>query len=247
MNVSSPERTVRVWRYIAPNFFTALSVLLGITSIVLAFEGRLELSSWMILWCVMLDKADGTVARMLNATSGFGSELDSMADLIAFGLAPAMLTYAWGRTAWSIRLSDGTYLLLVAGVGVYALCAAARLARFNLAGFVSGSRHFQGLASTLCGVIVPAAILVATRHEVPVDVMQFFPVVLLLLGFGMVSNLPLPKVLPRKNKAFNIIQVLNVVFLYVIGFAMVLPEYVLGVALFYLVVGTTHGLVKGAG
>ena len=74
--------------------------------------------------------------------------------------------------------------------------------------------------------------------------MQYFPAVLLLLGLGMVSNLPLPKMLPRKSKAFNIFQISNIVFAYVAGFGMIFPEYLLGLAVAYILVGTTHGLLR---
>jgi len=83
-----------VLRYTIPNSFTAASLLLGIASIVTTqLGGReyLELAGWMIVWCGLLDTMDGVAARILKATSSFGAEFDSMADLIAFGVAPAIL------------------------------------------------------------------------------------------------------------------------------------------------------------
>ena len=72
------------WRYLVPNFFTAVSFLMGCASILMCFEGELYWATWLILWSVLLDKVDGTAARLLGASSEFGSELDSMADLVAF-------------------------------------------------------------------------------------------------------------------------------------------------------------------
>lgn len=235
---------MKSWRYIVPNLFTAISLSLGIASILLATEVELELAAWMCLWCVLLDKADGTAARLLDATSRFGSEFDSMADLVSFGLAPAYLVYSTGRHAWGLALGEPLWLLLVVGTGLYALLTAVRLARFNLDGHRPGRRHFEGLPSPLCGTIMAASVLVASKHRIPIEWVQFFPVVAVLLGLGMVSRLPVPKLVARRSLAFNIFQGANIVFTYVVGFAMVLPEYLLGLALFYMIIGTTHGLIR---
>jgi len=232
------------WRYIVPNFFTAVSLCLGIASILLATEMHLETAAWMCLWCVLMDKADGTAARLLGATSRFGSEFDSMADLVSFGLAPAYLVYSTGRQVWGLELGEPLWLLLVVGAGLYALLTAMRLARFNLGGHKAGSRHFEGLPSPLCGTIMAATVLVASKHGISIEWMKFFPVVAVLLGLGMVSRLPVPKLVPRKSLAFNIFQIANIVLTYVVGFGMILPEYLLALALFYLIVGTTHGLIR---
>ena len=76
-------------RYTIPNSFTSLSLLLGIASIVTSQIGELELAAWIIVWCGLLDVLDGLSARLLKATSDFGAEFDSMADLVSFGVAPA--------------------------------------------------------------------------------------------------------------------------------------------------------------
>ena len=78
-------------RYTIPNSFTSLSLLLGIASIVTSQIGELELAAWIIVWCGLLDVLDGLSARLLKATSDFGAEFDSMADLVSFGVAPAVL------------------------------------------------------------------------------------------------------------------------------------------------------------
>jgi CDP-diacylglycerol--serine O-phosphatidyltransferase len=235
---------MKSWRYLVPNFFTAVSLSLGIASILLATEVELETAAGMCGWCVLLDKADGTAARLLSATSRFGSEFDSMADLVSFGLAPAYLVYSTGRHVWGLKLGEPLWLLLVAGAGLYALLTAMRLARFNLDGHRPGRRHFEGLPSPLCGTIMAATVLVSFKHHIPVEWMKYFPGVAVLLGLGMVSRLPVPKLVPRKNLAFNIFQIANIVFTYVVGFAMVLPEYLLGLALFYMIVGTTQSLIR---
>ena len=91
-------------RYHIPNTFTALSLLLGFASIITATIGQLELAAWMIVWCGLLDVMDGLAARLLKATSLFGAEFDSMADLIAFGAAPAVLVMFVGINAGGLEL-----------------------------------------------------------------------------------------------------------------------------------------------
>ncbi|RJP24314.1 MAG: CDP-diacylglycerol--serine O-phosphatidyltransferase, partial [Deltaproteobacteria bacterium] len=96
-------------KYVIPNLFTALSLMLGFSSIVITIEGFMHggaaisflgrsgphviLASWIIVWCVLLDKLDGFAAKALNATSAFGAQFDSMADLVSFGVAPGILSY----------------------------------------------------------------------------------------------------------------------------------------------------------
>jgi CDP-diacylglycerol--serine O-phosphatidyltransferase len=235
---------MKSWRFLIPNFFTASGAALGLASIFLASEASLYWAAWCILWSVLLDKADGTAARWLNATSAFGTQFDSMADLIAFGLAPALLIYSAGRNAWNIIYGHPYWWVLLVGCGLYAVCAAIRLARFNIAEMASGQRYFTGLPTTLCGAVVGSALLVAIKYELPVHLLRNLPIFLGLMGMGMVSKLPVPKLLARRNKAFNTLQVANVVAIYLCGFTMKFPEYVLGLAIFYLLVGTLYGMFK---
>jgi CDP-diacylglycerol--serine O-phosphatidyltransferase len=112
-------------RYLLPNLITLLALCSGITAIRLGIEGRYELAIAGIMVAVVLDALDGRLARFLKGTSRFGAELDSLADFVNFGVAPALLIYFWSlstlRTAgWVIAL-------------IYAICCALRLARFNVA------------------------------------------------------------------------------------------------------------------
>jgi CDP-diacylglycerol--serine O-phosphatidyltransferase len=112
-------------RYLLPNLITLLALCSGITAIRLGIEGRLELAVAAVMLAVVLDAVDGRLARLLKGTSRFGAELDSLADFVNFGVAPALLLYVWSlntlRTAgWVIAL-------------VLAICCALRLARFNVA------------------------------------------------------------------------------------------------------------------
>ena len=124
-----------VLRYTIPNSFTALSLLLGMASIATTQLGgveHLELAAWMIVLCGLLDTMDGVAARILKATSSFGAEFDSMADLVAFGVAPAILVLNAGMQIAGIEYDTGQFWVLAVAAGIFALAGAMRLARFNL-------------------------------------------------------------------------------------------------------------------
>src|SRR5471030_2983102 len=111
-------------RTLLPNLITLLALCAGLTAIRLAVESKLEMALAAIEFAALLDGIDGRVARMLNGTSRFGAELDSLVDFVNFGVASALILYFWGlhelRSAgWIVAL-------------VFAICAALRLARFNV-------------------------------------------------------------------------------------------------------------------
>lgn len=111
-------------RVLAPNLITLLALCSGVTAIRMATEGRYELAVAAIIFAIVLDALDGRVARFLKGTSRFGAELDSLADFVNFGVAPAMVIYLWSLQALK---SLGWIVCLV-----LAICCAARLARFNV-------------------------------------------------------------------------------------------------------------------
>ena len=112
-------------RFLLPNLITLLALCSGITSIRLAVEGRYELAVAAVMLAVVLDAVDGRLARLLKGTSRFGAELDSLADFVNFGVAPAILLYTWSLN--SLKTAGWVIAL------VLAICCALRLARFNVA------------------------------------------------------------------------------------------------------------------
>jgi CDP-diacylglycerol--serine O-phosphatidyltransferase len=111
-------------RLMIPNLITVLAICAGLTGIRLAFEGRYELAVAMVLLAAFLDGIDGRVARLLKATSSFGVQMDSLADIINFGVAPALVSYAF-------LLHDAKSIGWIAAL-LYAIAAGLRLARFNV-------------------------------------------------------------------------------------------------------------------
>ena len=111
-------------RMLLPNLITLLALCAGLTAIRLAIESKLELALAAIVFAALLDGIDGRVARMLKGTSRFGAELDSLADFVNFGVAPALILYFWGLH----ELKSAGWIAAL----VFAICAALRLARFNV-------------------------------------------------------------------------------------------------------------------
>ena len=111
-------------RVLLPNLITLLALCAGLTAIRLAIESKLELALAAIVFAAVLDGIDGRVARMLKGTSRFGAELDSLADFVNFGVAPGLILYFWGLH----ELKSAGWIAAL----VFAICAALRLARFNV-------------------------------------------------------------------------------------------------------------------
>src|ERR1044071_1666834 len=111
-------------RVLLPNLVTLLALCVGLTGIRLAFEGKLELALYAIVFAAALDGIDGRLARLLKGQSKFGAELDSLADFMNFGCAPALFLYLWGLH----QLGNVGWIAAMA----FAICTALRLARFNV-------------------------------------------------------------------------------------------------------------------
>jgi CDP-diacylglycerol--serine O-phosphatidyltransferase len=137
-------------RMLVPNFFTLLGLCAGLTAIRMAIEGRFELAIVAIAFAALLDGVDGRAARMLRASSRFGAELDSLADFVNFGVAPAILIFTWGLA--DIR-SLGWIVVMV-----FALASALRLARFNAAIDEEKPRwqanYFTGMPAPAAAIVV---------------------------------------------------------------------------------------------
>ncbi len=174
-----PRRGVRRGIYLLPALFTVGNIFCGYLSLDFALKGSFATAAALIFVAGFLDGLDGRVARLTGTTSAFGEQLDSLADVISFGVAPSFLVYRWGLAGFD-RLGLATSFLFL-------VCGACRLARFNVQVHVVDKRFFVGLpipaaAGTLAG-------LIWIFSERPTDELQagFIPVTV-LLSFLMVST-----------------------------------------------------------
>ena len=237
-----------VLRYTIPNSFTALSLLLGVASIVTTQLGELELAAWIIVWCVLLDVMDGASARLLKATSSFGAEFDSMADLVSFGVAPAVLMLNAGLQLGGIEYDTGQFWVLVVAVAVFVLAGAMRLARFNLASDVPSTGWFAGVPITAAGGgLISSLVLVLIYYPdiaASLPLRLYMPVLMFVLALLMISRLRFPKAKVRKSKIFNAFQILTIAGVYYCGITRSWPEYLFGMAVFLLIAGIIAGRVS---
>ena len=175
--------------YLLPNLFTTGGLFGGFFAIIAASQGRFEAACVAIFIASILDGLDGRVARMTNTQSEFGVQYDSLADLISFGMAPALVMYHWALV--SLKL-DGTTLGRVGWLAafLYAACAALRLARFNSQVAKVDKRWFIGLASPAAAGLM--ASFVWTFHDLDWsgDEMRYAALaVTIVTGLLMVSGL----------------------------------------------------------
>jgi len=163
---------------ILPAFFTLANLFFGFLAIIFALDHALRLSAGMIMMSVLMDSLDGKVARRFKANSDFGKELDSLSDVISFGLAPAVLIY--------IYIFDSVWPFWGALVsGFFVICGAVRLARFNI---LCSTDYFVGVPITFAGGLV--ALLLLFMDRIP---WQVYPVSMTILGLLMVSSVQVPK------------------------------------------------------
>lgn len=250
-------------RYIFPNMFTSLNFLLGVFAICWAtgsFDSvcapgtdYIRLSAYFILLCVLFDKLDGFAARLVNASSEFGAQFDSLADLIAFGVAPAFCVFYTYR-GFAPDWFQSHFPLLIVVFSVYVLCAAMRLAKYNAMDSDTYHHHFSGVPSTFAGAINAICIVFFKARgffDNPDSTFLFVPVAIMFVtGILMVSPVFLPKLQPRKNKLFNIAQAIAIIFTYVCAFFFVtdtipfLNEYLMILISSYLVIGLAVGFIN---
>ncbi len=176
------------FRMLAPNLITLMAIVSGLTSIRLAVEDRFELAIIAILFAAILDGLDGRVARLLKSSTRFGAEMDSLADFVNFGVAPAVVLYIW---ALDELKSIGWIAALI-----YAICGCLRLARFNVMQDNPNRPKWQNDFFT--GVPAPAGALIGLLPiylgflglEVTKFTAGLIALYIVFVGLLMVSNLP---------------------------------------------------------
>jgi CDP-diacylglycerol---serine O-phosphatidyltransferase len=167
--------------YLLPNLFTTACLFSGFFAILTSMRGDFEAAAIAIFVAMIMDGLDGRVARLTHTQSDFGAEYDSLSDMVAFGLAPALVTYQWalthfGKIGWAAAF-------------IYTAATALRLARFNTQIGSADKRYFQGLPSPSAAAIVASAVWLATDYGYVGEEMAWEAAILLVLaGLLMVSN-----------------------------------------------------------
>jgi len=219
--------------YILPNLFTAGSVFVGFLSILNAINGNYEKAAWLIFLSLIFDGLDGRVARLTNSCSKFGVEFDSLADIVAFGVAPAILLFMY------IGGDYGRLGVVVAGL--FIIFGAIRLARFNLAAADEEPGVFIGLPIPTAAIFIAIWVLVLEKYTF----IRVYEISLLLMSlivsFLMVSNFRYPSF-----KKMNFPKSTAIKLLVIITFILAIT-YIFPVESFALIVTAyiCYGLVRG--
>ncbi|MCX7858043.1 MAG: CDP-diacylglycerol--serine O-phosphatidyltransferase [Deltaproteobacteria bacterium] len=167
--------------YLLPNIFTSLSLFSGFWAIAEALDKKFIHAGIAIFIACLFDILDGRVARITNTTSKFGVEYDSLSDLVAFGVAPALLAYLWALSVYDRFGWLAAFL--------YVACGALRLARFNVQVETVQKKHFLGLPIPAAASMVASTVLFCSHFGYEEEFRSIFlPLLLYLLAFLMVSN-----------------------------------------------------------
>ena len=184
LKVITEKKNVRM---ILPNMLTLIGVCIGLTSIRFSFNGQFDLAIISIIFAALIDGLDGRIARLIKGTSKVGKELDSLTDMISFGVAPAFIMYFWtlsslGRLGWLICL-------------IYVICVALRLARFNINSNQESSwrdNFFEGVPSPAGGILVltPLVISMTNFDLVKIDNNIIAPIFFIVTSLLLISKFP---------------------------------------------------------
>lgn len=164
MTDQPPETRRRRGIYLLPNLITTLALFFGFYAVVSAQAGVYESAAIAIFVAMVMDGLDGRVARLTNTQSDFGVQYDSIADMVSFGVAPAMVVYLWALSDLGALGSVGSKLGWL-GAFVYTACAGLRLARFNTQVGVADKRYFQGLPSPAAAATIAGMVWAGDRLE----------------------------------------------------------------------------------
>lgn len=167
--------------YLLPNMFTTAALFSGFYAVVASMNGHFEKAAIAIFVAMILDGLDGRVARLTNTQSDFGAQYDSLSDMVAFGMAPALVAFTWslqslGQVGWVSSF-------------IFVACAALRLARFNTQIDIVDKKYFIGLASPAAAAIVAGMVWTYSESGVNgTDISWFAAIVVAVAGILMVSN-----------------------------------------------------------
>jgi CDP-diacylglycerol--serine O-phosphatidyltransferase len=221
--------------YILPNLFTIGGLFAGFYAIVQAMNGRWEQAAIAIFIAMVLDGLDGRVARMTGTQSAFGAELDSLSDMVSFGVAPALIMYVFalkglGKFGWIAAF-------------VYCAGAALRLARFNTMLEVADKRFFQGLPSPAAAALVAGFVWVAIEYGINgQDIAYLSAAVTLFAGISMVTSLKFysgKEINLRRSVPFFVVLLIVLFFILVSTSP---PEVLLGIFVLYGLSGYAYSL-----
>ena len=228
------SRFARRGIYWLPNLFTIIALFAGFYAIVQAMSGRFEQAAIAIFVAMVFDGLDGRVARLTRTQSAFGAELDSLSDMVSFGVAPALVVYVWALKDFAVMKEIavlGPWLSTKLGwiaAFIYCACAALRLARFNTTLDMADKRFFQGLPSPAAACLLAGLVWAMNEYQIKgTDVRWLAWALTVFAGLTMVSNLKFysgKDINLRKSVPFSVVVAIAMFIIFLITFSSTLPE-----------------------
>lgn len=228
------SRFARRGIYWLPNLLTTIALFAGFYAIVQAMTGRFEQAAIAIFVAAVFDGLDGRVARLTRTQSAFGAEYDSLSDMTAFGVAPALIVYVWALKDFAAMKElaiVGPWLATKLGwiaAFLYCACAALRLARFNSTLDVADKRFFQGLPSPAAACLVAGFVWAINEYQITgADVKWLAWALTLFAGLTMVSNFKFysgKDINLRKSVSFPVVVAITFGLVLLFMFSSTLPE-----------------------
>jgi CDP-diacylglycerol--serine O-phosphatidyltransferase len=252
-------------RYAIPNLVTGSSLVFGMLSLLASYEGRSVDAAWLIIYAVLADRLDGFTARLLRGTSALGVQLDSLADFLNFGVAPAFLFFTSLSRVPALGFSSGIgRVTLLLACGSWVIGATYRLARFNVTGDAPEyAKLFFGVPTTLAAGTLVVWYLALLKYapsgdplapdqpfggsrlfsglETPPGVWRLLPMVLFVGAALMASNLRMPKLKKASSRWFTAFMLVNVLLGYFFGVLRLYPEYLVWPPTMWVVVFLVWG------
>lgn len=216
--------------YLLPNLFTISAMFFGFYAIVAAIKGHYEIAAIAIFVALIMDGLDGRIARLLHAQSEFGVQLDSLSDMVSFGITPALVMYTWslnvvGKLGWLTAF-------------IYATCTALRLARFNVQAKKVDKLYFQGLPTPSAAALVASIVLLCNAYHIAGEAIAF-PLLIAAVFLGL---LKVSTIRYRSFKDFNVCN--RIPFLVILAVVLILalvsfdpPDTLLLLCFIYVISG----------
>jgi len=256
------------WRYVVPNLVTCIGIFFAVISVEAALDGRPIDAAWWGLLVVLTDKADGFFAVRLRGSSEFGVQLDSLTDVIAFGLVPGAVVYSFFSSRPELGWTTGAWPWVLRGLcGIYTIAAALRLARFNVAAQSGPKKYYAGVPTTVTAGILLTLFLAALKYSSPSlaraesgstlyvwswlplhldSALGWFPLLLPLGAWGMLSSIRIHKLGRTKSRVTDVLLLALVLAGYVLAIIRRMPEITGGGALGYVLFATFRHFTRRA-
>ncbi|MFH1905497.1 MAG: CDP-diacylglycerol--serine O-phosphatidyltransferase [bacterium] len=193
-----------------PSLLTTANLVCGFLSIIFSMQGNFIIAGWLIIIAIVFDGLDGEVSRLTKTSSAFGLQYDSLADLISFAVAPAVLVY---KSFFGVPTR-----LALSLITLYIVCGALRLARFNVQIVKTKDKFFVGLPIPAAAAIVTTSTVAFHDYIIQFPALRFFPIFMVVIAYLMVSKVRYPslKEIERKRPFHYLVAILLILALVVL-------------------------------